>query len=232
MGEILTNSKDDFLEDNPNTQKDVQFGCNQVIIVKNKATKERVESLYGHALCLTVIEAKGLEFDDVILFDFFNDSINNEIWKKLVNFIDIEETIITEEQSELSDVLLRNTVISKKMESEEPKFMITTMKKNSSFEESDNKKDISNTKTYNYYDYWDWCNGNYYKNLLKNDYNCYKREMEKVREQEFRQYFEEAAFDDLCNEIKLFYVAITRAKKRLFIVDHKLTNQQEDKTKK
>lgn len=27
-----------------------------------------------HAICLTIYEAKGLEFDDVILFDFFMDS--------------------------------------------------------------------------------------------------------------------------------------------------------------
>ena len=30
--------------------------------------------MLSHALCLTIYEAKGLEFDDVILFDFFADS--------------------------------------------------------------------------------------------------------------------------------------------------------------
>jgi hypothetical protein len=27
-----------------------------------------------HALCLTILEAKGLEFDDVVLYNFFSDS--------------------------------------------------------------------------------------------------------------------------------------------------------------
>lgn len=29
-----------------------------------------------HALILTIYEAKGLDFDDVILYNFFNDSSN------------------------------------------------------------------------------------------------------------------------------------------------------------
>lgn len=32
-------------------------------------------------LCLTVYEAKGLEFDDVILFNFFEDSKCGSQWK-------------------------------------------------------------------------------------------------------------------------------------------------------
>lgn len=34
-------------------------------------------------LCLTVYEAKGLEFDDVILFNFFEDSKCSTQWKVL-----------------------------------------------------------------------------------------------------------------------------------------------------
>lgn len=30
--------------------------------------------MLSHALCLTIYEAKGLEFDDVILYNFFSDS--------------------------------------------------------------------------------------------------------------------------------------------------------------
>jgi len=37
-----------------------------------------------HALCLTVYEVKGLEFDDVILYNFFADSdIPEDHWRYL-----------------------------------------------------------------------------------------------------------------------------------------------------
>ncbi|OMJ83259.1 hypothetical protein SteCoe_15847 [Stentor coeruleus] len=63
-----------------------QFGCNQVIIVRSQETKEKLHPLLSHALCLTVFEAKGLEFDDVVLYNFFTDSeVSNEKWKILSN---------------------------------------------------------------------------------------------------------------------------------------------------
>lgn len=36
----------------------IEFGCNQVIIVKDQESKEKVPQLLKHALCLTVFEAK------------------------------------------------------------------------------------------------------------------------------------------------------------------------------
>lgn len=51
-----------------------EFGCNQVIIVRNQKSKGNLPSLLRHALCLTVYEAKGLEFDDVILYNFFTET--------------------------------------------------------------------------------------------------------------------------------------------------------------
>lgn len=48
-----------------------QFGCNQVVIVRDQDQKDRVPDFLKAMLCLTVYEAKGLEFDDVILYNFF-----------------------------------------------------------------------------------------------------------------------------------------------------------------
>lgn len=65
---------------------ETQFGCNQVIIVRNQEAKQKLHPLLSHALCLTVFEAKGLEFDDVILYNFFTDSeVSAEKWRILLS---------------------------------------------------------------------------------------------------------------------------------------------------
>ena len=54
----------------------INFGADQAIIVCNEETKAefRQNKSYSDALVLTVVEAKGLEFKDVILYNFFADS--------------------------------------------------------------------------------------------------------------------------------------------------------------
>lgn len=49
----------------------IEFGCDQVIIVRNQEDKDRLPEELKGALCLTVYEVKGLEFDDVLLYNFF-----------------------------------------------------------------------------------------------------------------------------------------------------------------
>jgi len=55
-------------------RQELEFGCNQVILVRNQESKDKIPVMLRHALCLTLYEAKGLEFDDVILYNFFADS--------------------------------------------------------------------------------------------------------------------------------------------------------------
>ena len=50
--------------------------------MRNQAAKEDIPDILKHALILTIYEAKGLEFDDVILYDFFKDSICDQ-WKAM-----------------------------------------------------------------------------------------------------------------------------------------------------
>lgn len=45
-----------------------------MILVANETAKEKIPEELGLALVLTVYEAKGLEFDDVLLYNFFTDS--------------------------------------------------------------------------------------------------------------------------------------------------------------
>mmetsp|Transcript_28153 Transcript_28153/g.27860 ORF Transcript_28153/g.27860 Transcript_28153/m.27860 type:complete len:410 (+) Transcript_28153:265-1494(+) len=75
-----------FGKDSTQTSDGIQFGCNQVIIVRDQEAKEKINPLFKHALCLTVFESKGLEFEDVILYNFFTDSdISKEKWRALAN---------------------------------------------------------------------------------------------------------------------------------------------------
>lgn len=58
------------LDDDP-----AQFGADQVIIVRDGVQKEKlVREIGDFALILTILESKGMEFEDVLLFDFFSTS--------------------------------------------------------------------------------------------------------------------------------------------------------------
>jgi len=60
------------------------FGASQVIIVREQAVKTQLPEFMKSMLCLTVYESKGLEFDDVILFNFFAmGEIKSNSWKFL-----------------------------------------------------------------------------------------------------------------------------------------------------
>lgn len=57
----------------------IEFSASQVIIVRDDASKRRLKELNNNSienigLVLTVFEAKGMEFNDVLLYNFFTDS--------------------------------------------------------------------------------------------------------------------------------------------------------------
>ena len=62
-----------------------------MVIVREQAQKDNLPDFLMNMLCLTVFEAKGLEFDDVILYNFFNSGeIASNKWK-LINDIKLVE---------------------------------------------------------------------------------------------------------------------------------------------
>ena len=63
-------------DETSNTGVTTNLGADQAIIVCNEETKAEFQrnKSYENALVLTVVEAKGLEFNDVILYNFFADS--------------------------------------------------------------------------------------------------------------------------------------------------------------
>ena len=56
----------------------IEFGAHQVIIVRTQEAKKTLPNELKGAIVLTVFEAKGLEFDDVFIIDFFKDSPASE----------------------------------------------------------------------------------------------------------------------------------------------------------
>lgn len=54
-----------------------EFGAEQVILVRDDAQKKILQAQIGDAaLVLTILQSKGMEFDDVILWDFFSNCPN------------------------------------------------------------------------------------------------------------------------------------------------------------
>src|SRR2546423_540541 len=53
----------------------IEFGAEQVIIVRDDVAKQHVKNRIGNiGLVMTIFEAKGMEFSDVLLYNFFTDS--------------------------------------------------------------------------------------------------------------------------------------------------------------
>ena len=67
------------------------FGASQVVIVREQRVKAELPEFMKSMLCLTVYESKGLEFDDVILFNFFAmGEIQSQQWKLLQGITEVE----------------------------------------------------------------------------------------------------------------------------------------------
>uniref|UniRef100_A0A673TAS5 Tetratricopeptide repeat and ankyrin repeat containing 1 n=1 Tax=Suricata suricatta TaxID=37032 RepID=A0A673TAS5_SURSU len=75
-----------LLRGNKRKTQPIEFGAHQVILVANEVAKEKIPEELGLALVLTIYEAKGLEFDDVLLYNFFTDSEAYKEWKIISSF--------------------------------------------------------------------------------------------------------------------------------------------------
>ncbi|KAH7101434.1 hypothetical protein BKA62DRAFT_703810 [Auriculariales sp. MPI-PUGE-AT-0066] len=65
----------------------IEFGARQCIIVRNEEAKDKLRAEVGEVgVIFTVMEAKGLEFDDVLIFNFFGDStVSDQQWRVVLN---------------------------------------------------------------------------------------------------------------------------------------------------
>ncbi|CAN0880600.1 TPR and ankyrin repeat-containing protein 1 [Linum grandiflorum] len=66
----------------------VGFGAQQVILVRDDNAKKDVYSYVGkQALVLTIVECKGLEFQDVLLYNFFGSSPLENKWRVVYDYM-------------------------------------------------------------------------------------------------------------------------------------------------
>ncbi|XP_035671428.1 TPR and ankyrin repeat-containing protein 1-like [Branchiostoma floridae] len=70
-----------LLQGNRRATSTIEFGAHQVVLVANSGAKEDMPDVFRGSLVLTIYESKGLEFDDVLLYNIFKDSQANEEWR-------------------------------------------------------------------------------------------------------------------------------------------------------
>ncbi|XBI94504.1 hypothetical protein VPH35_031130 [Triticum aestivum] len=75
------------------------FGAEQVILVRDAAAKKQIIDLVGkQALVLTIVECKGLEFQDVLLYNFFGSSPLRNKWRVLYGYMKDKDIISHSEE--------------------------------------------------------------------------------------------------------------------------------------
>ncbi|KAF8060885.1 hypothetical protein FPV67DRAFT_312197 [Lyophyllum atratum] len=74
----------------------IEFGAQQCILVRDDAARDRLQQQVGDiGLIMTLYESKGLEFNDVLLFNFFEDStVDLSQWRLLLGAIDDNPTAV------------------------------------------------------------------------------------------------------------------------------------------
>lgn len=65
----------------------IEFGAQQVIVVRDDKSKEKLPDALKSNLVMTVLEVKGLEFDDVLLYNFFTDSPAGAMWRVVNEYV-------------------------------------------------------------------------------------------------------------------------------------------------
>nr|XP_043619819.1 uncharacterized protein LOC122591622 [Erigeron canadensis] len=90
----------------------VGFGAEQVILVRDNCVKTEICEYVGkHALVLTIVECKGLEFQDVLLYNFFGSSPLKEQWRVIYAYMK-EQNLLDEKLLFLSRASVRQNIIS------------------------------------------------------------------------------------------------------------------------
>ena len=66
-----------LLSENKQKNSTIEFGAHQVVVVRNKEAKQNLPNfIKDSAISLSIEESKGLEFDDVLVYNFFSDLVS------------------------------------------------------------------------------------------------------------------------------------------------------------
>ncbi|EFJ46513.1 hypothetical protein VOLCADRAFT_118102 [Volvox carteri f. nagariensis] len=89
LGGISSDDLAILLSGSDRNTSQVEFGAHQVILVRTMASVAQLpqDIQDSNAIIMTVPQAKGLEFDDVFIVDFFNDSDANSEWRVLSSYL-------------------------------------------------------------------------------------------------------------------------------------------------
>ncbi|KAK2980146.1 hypothetical protein RJ640_021766, partial [Escallonia rubra] len=72
----------------------VGFGAEQVILVRDECQKKEICEYVGkRALVLTIMECKGLEFQDVLLYNFFSSSPFQDEWRVVYEYMEEKDML-------------------------------------------------------------------------------------------------------------------------------------------
>ncbi|XP_033726508.1 TPR and ankyrin repeat-containing protein 1-like [Pecten maximus] len=66
----------------------IEFGAHQAILVVDEAARDNIPEELQLGLILTIYEAKGLEFDDILLYNFFKDSQAVKEWRVVTEYLE------------------------------------------------------------------------------------------------------------------------------------------------
>lgn len=65
----------------------IEFGANQAILVRDQTAKEELKKKLKMGIVLTIYEAKGMEFNSVLLYNFFHDSPAEQKWRVVLGAV-------------------------------------------------------------------------------------------------------------------------------------------------
>ncbi|XP_053381233.1 TPR and ankyrin repeat-containing protein 1-like [Mercenaria mercenaria] len=105
-----------LLRGNKRKTSNIEFGAHQVILVVNDEARDCLPEELSCGLVLTIYESKGLEFDDVLLYNFFKDSQASKEWRvvtKHLKELASKDTIRSSRQTEMC-VKIDQDVLSSK----------------------------------------------------------------------------------------------------------------------
>lgn len=89
---VFLESKDDLVVElfqHTGGMHSCEFGAEQAILVCDEETKKRIKDISGSkALVLTVLEAKGMEFTDCLVYNFFASSAFGNDWRTIYSAVE------------------------------------------------------------------------------------------------------------------------------------------------